>query len=381
MTRGRVISATFLCLLCGGVELFRANAKMMKQKQSALKASFEDEEIVVPATVALDNLQVSSESSLDVAKQECTDIPLSICVEGKPMLPQAQLKHLVGHYTFDDMVGHDSSGNGNGMIPHPEVGPSRGGVGASAYFNGTNYGFINHIGAFESTELTVAFWVFLLQERSTQYRYLIHKGKTLSSGGTPTLSIMSNNRLHLQVTTQAGTTESMDSKAAIYAGRWTHIAVVISVKSVQLYVNGIVDAEFIASSRVQFNQEPIHVARGPSSSGVACYMDDLRILKSAVSDAEVQAWSFGALGMVPPNFVRLGCTSCSKTMATSNCVTISGGGPKYELCSVKNLYEGAISVARAQGWARMRDRKFWNSTYNDDGAGEQDSRIGLCCAV
>ena len=117
---------------------------------------------VASSTVALDNLQIASTNSLDVyvffclfvlkfhhtlvtkynsAKRECMDVPFSVCVgAGKPIVPPARSKSLVGHWKFDDLVGHDSSGLGNGMLPFPQVGPARGGVGASAYFNGTNYG-------------------------------------------------------------------------------------------------------------------------------------------------------------------------------------------------------------------------------------------------
>ena len=99
------------------------------------------------------------------AKAECLEVPFSICVgAGKMIIPPAQPKSLVGHWAFDDMVGHDSSGKGNGMLPYPQVGPARGGVGYSGYFNGTNYGFVPHIGDFESRDMTLSFWLFLIQD-------------------------------------------------------------------------------------------------------------------------------------------------------------------------------------------------------------------------
>eukprot|EP00939_MAST-03C_sp_MAST-3C-sp1_P002705 g2705.t1 len=350
------------------------------QKQNALSPKGFDHNVVVPSTVALDNLQSANENSLDVAKKECLDIPFSLCVGGQPMLPPAQPKSLVGHWTFDDMVGHDSSGMANGMRVIPEGGPARGGIGASAYFNGTNYGFINHIGAYESRDFTVAFWVFLIQKKSMQYRYLFHKG-----GGTPTLSIMSNNRLHLVVKTRSGQEESMDSKATLTGGRWTHVAIVVSGKAVQLYVNGIVDGEFISDDYVQWNRDPIFLARGPSQSGTACYIDDLRILRSAVTDSEVQAWSFGSFGMVPPGTVKLGCSKCSARAAGDACAEETTDSTTFQICTERGLYSGAITVARAQGWTRQSQQKFWTQTEVNKAISavkskESDLRMGLCCA-
>ena len=247
------------------------------------------------------------------AKRECMDVPFSVCVgAGKPIVPPARAKSLVGHWKFDDLVGHDSSGLGNGMLPFPQVGPARGGVGASAYFNGTNYGYVGHIGAFESSDMTIAFWVYLLQDATGQFRYLIQKGD--SNEFTPTLSLWDkNNRLHLKVTTESGTVESLDSSARLSVGRWSHVAVVIQGSLVQLYVNGIMDAQLISGGgNVQFNRMPLYVGRGPTHSGTACYLDDLRIHRSAYRRPLSNLVS-GFLGSVSPSFARLRCMNCTVT--------------------------------------------------------------------
>lgn len=318
--------------------------------------------------------------------RECMDVPFSVCVgAGKPVVPPARAKSLVGHWKFDDLVGHDSSGLGNGMLPFPQVGPARGGVGASAYFNGTNYGYVGHIGAFESSDMTLAFWVYLLQDATGQFRYLIQKGD--ANEFTPTLSLWDkNNRLHLKVTTESGTVESLDSSARLSVGRWSHVAVVIQGSLVQLYVNGIMDAQLISGGgNVQFNRMPLYVGRGPTHSGTACYLDDLRIHRSAVQASVIQSLSQGSLGSVSPSFTRLGCMNCTRDKADSACAMFNMHGG-YSLCSERDLLSGAVTTARAMGWLQRRSLLFWSSDDSDTfdlaadrTADPKETRLGLCC--
>lgn len=340
------------------------------------------------STLALDNLGVA-DSSYEIAKAECLEVPFSICVgAGKMIIPPAQPKSLVGHWAFDDMVGHDSSGKGNGMLPYPQVGPARGGVGYSGYFNGTNYGFVPHIGDFESRDMTLSFWLFLIQDYTGTFRYLIQKGD--SRHFTPTLSLWDkNNKLHLKVTTETGITESLDSTAVIQMARWTHIAVVIQGKLLQIYVNGIMDAQLIASSNIHFNRMPFFVGRGPEHSGTACFIDELRIHRSAVAESSLQAEADGALGPVGPTFTRLGCHSCTEENAGLACSVFNMHGG-YELCSERDMLGGALAVARAQGWLYHSKMKFWTNKKSistaasalglaDAASSPEEKRLGLCC--
>ena len=398
MMRIQVWSLLLLLVSTRSTPLSHISSKTLQQRFSTVP--------VAPSTVALDNLQIASTNSLDMyvflthtlsllflltnnhnrAMRECMDVPFSVCVgAGKPVVPPARAKSLVGHWKFDDLVGHDSSGLGNGMLPFPQVGPARGGVGASAYFNGTNYGYVGHIGAFESSDMTLAFWVYLLQDATGQFRYLIQKGD--ANEFTPTLSLWDkNNRLHLKVTTESGTVESLDSSARLSVGRWSHVAVVIQGSLVQLYVNGIMDAQLISGGgNVQFNRMPLYVGRGPTHSGTACYLDDLRIHRSAVQASVIQSLSQGSLGSVSPSFTRLGCMNCTRDKADSACAMFNMHGG-YSLCSERDLLSGAVTTARAMGWLQRRSLLFWSSDDSDTfdlaadrTADPKETRLGLCC--
>lgn len=339
-----------------------------------------------PSTIALQSMIVE-DNTYEMIKETCTEVPFSVCVGGgKAIVPPAQPKSLVGHWTFDDMVGHDSSGLGNGMKPAPQVGPARGGIGYSAYFNGTNYGSVNHIGEFESSDMTVTFWMFLLQDSTGMFRYILQKGD--SRQFTPTLTLWDkNNKLHLKVTTEDGITESLDSTAVIQMQRWTHISIVIQGKLLQMYVNGIMDSQLIASSGISFNRMPLFVGRGQAHSGTPCFIDELRIHRSALHEHAIQAFADGALGPVGPTFARLGCHNCTQEAAGQACsvFTMHGG---YELCSERDMLGGALGVARAQGWLFETKMQFWANTNSKGGSKSlltapskdvNERRLGLCC--
>lgn len=58
----------------------------------------------------------------------------------------------------------DSSGSKNHAKNSIEAGPSFGGIGSSAYFNGYNYLEIPNSPDFDSKIFSLTFWVYLIKE-------------------------------------------------------------------------------------------------------------------------------------------------------------------------------------------------------------------------
>jgi hypothetical protein len=81
----------------------------------------------------------------------------------------------LGWWTFDDAGGSDTSTNSNDIGAF-EVGPGRLGQGYSAYFNSTNCATISHIKEYETADLTMSFWMFLLEDSTGSWRTIVHKG-------------------------------------------------------------------------------------------------------------------------------------------------------------------------------------------------------------
>jgi hypothetical protein len=120
-----------------------------------------------------------------------------------------------------------------------------GGKGYSAYFDGNRFMTIPHIKEYESQDLTVTFWIFLIGDSTGGWRTIFHKGET-AQDLTPTVMLWpKERRLHVRVATDMNPNEGLDSKAVIPLKRWTQIAIIYSSQLLQLYVNGLLDSQAI----------------------------------------------------------------------------------------------------------------------------------------
>ena len=72
------------------------------------------------------------------------------------------------------------------MHPPAVTGPAMGGHGYSAHYDGTNMGTIPHSKVFETDDITLSFWIFLLEDSVGGYRTIFHKGSN-SHELTPTI--------------------------------------------------------------------------------------------------------------------------------------------------------------------------------------------------
>jgi len=312
------------------------------------------------------------------------------------MGPPNQHESLRASYSFDTIDGHDESGNGHDFTPAPEAGPARWGVGQSAAFNGSTLSVTAWPEVPEGNEMTVSFWIFLRGDSVGSWRTILRKGDAVQQ--TPTIQLWSKERrLHARVTTETGEAEGVDSTAVIPLRRWTHVSFVVQGKLLQLYVNGVFDAQVVTRRQTTFNRLPLYLGKDPWHPGTACFVDNLRIWSRALDEDEVRAHAAGALGPVGPTEVALGCLACSLDDAMGSC---SSG---YHLCSEKELFGGAYSVARAQGWFHLANKAWalehsmrrraqgWTARGgdNDDAAvgnkgadgDREDRRLGLCCTA
>jgi len=102
-------------------------------------------------------------------------------------------------------------------------------------------GSIPHSSVFETDDVTVSFWIFLLGDTTDGFKTIIHKGEN-SNELTPTIMLWGNeNRLHVIANTEAYWNEGLDSKAIIKLKRWTHVTAIYSNQMLEIWVNGIRD--------------------------------------------------------------------------------------------------------------------------------------------
>ena len=182
-----------------------------------------------------------------VSVPDCQPYSGGLCASGglKILVPDATEPGLIAHYNFDDDRASDSSGHGNHAKVVPNAGPGHGPVGAGAWFDGVKSMEVPHIPAMASPDLTVSFWLYLLEDSTNSYRTLVRKAKAVQDM-TPAIMLLPNDRrLHIRLTTTAGSSASatvvgFDSTSVIPLRRWTHVAYVLKGgAALSLYVNGV----------------------------------------------------------------------------------------------------------------------------------------------
>lgn len=308
-------------------------------------------------------------------EEGCMNVPLSLCLgDGTKMLAaDAHGKTLVGWWQFDDIAGYDSSGHGGYTNPVPIAGPARGGNGASAVFDGKNSLTLPHTQAMQSQGMTIAFWMYLMQDSGGMYRYIIRKGEE-GSDFTPVIQLhQESRRLHIRVKTEGQEEERFDSIGFIPKRRWTHVGLVLEGEQARLYINGARDQMLILRGRVRFNNGPFTLGGGGAQPGVASYIDDVRVYNEGLEEARMHSLAHGALGPVGPDFAKLGCNNmpCTYQKAQQGCPE------SYHLCETKELYAGALQVARAQGWFLLNTRVWPNKAPVS--MQSHELRLAICC--
>ena len=241
---------------------------------------------------------------------DCQHHGRALCASGglKVIVPDSMEPHLIAHYSFDDSRALDSSGHGNHASVVPMSGPGHGPEGNGAWFDGVKAMEVPHIPAMASPDLTVSFWLYLLEDSTNSYRTLVRKAKVVQDM-TPAIMLLPNDRrLHLRLSTTAtaGSGNSIvgfDSTAVIPLRRWTHVAYVLKGgAALSLYVNGVKDCPVLGTSRhtsgcapsgatyawdegdVKHNQGPIYVGADPYMSGANMFMDGLKIYNAALAE-------------------------------------------------------------------------------------------------
>jgi hypothetical protein len=283
-------------------------------------------------------------------------------------------KTLVGWWQFDDNYGYDASGHGGYAKPVPPVGPARGGVGSSAAFDGNNAVVLPHTKEMQSAVgMTVAFWIYLMQDSGGMYRYIIRKG-TDGVESTPTIQLhQESRRLHIRVKTEGQDEERFDSVGFIPKRRWTHVGLVLEGEQARLYINGIRDAMLVLRGKVRFNNGPLTLGGGAGMAGVKSYIDDVRVYNEGLEEARMHSLAHGALGPIGPDFARLGCNNVPCTFQKAQ----QGCPEKYHLCEGRELYAGGLQVARANGWFLLNTRVWPAKPPNHIKPGE--TRLAICC--
>ena len=344
---------------------------------------------------------------------DCQSYASGVCASGglKILMPDAPEPGLIAHYNFDDDRATDTSGHGHHASVAPMAGPGHGPNGAGAWFDGMKPMEVPHLPAMNSPDLTVAFWLYLLEDSTNSYRTLLRKASAVEDM-TPAIMLLPNDRrLHVRLsTTSAGssapgssTVVGFDSTAVIPLKRWTHVAYVLKGgAALSLYINGVRDCPMLSSARrnagcppggmshawdegdVVHNTGPLYVGADPFMSGASMFVDSLKIWNTALAERDVLLEASDALGVVGSRFLRLGCHNCTRGDLQAACADLD----EYHPCLCQELMGGGLLSARAMGWLRGPSAgwQFHAEVQNEQTCtltgsreGSPTSQAGFCC--
>jgi hypothetical protein len=240
----------------------------------------------------------------------------------------------------------------------------------------------NHQSYLETSDLSITFWVYLLEDSTGDWRVILHKGEGIQDL-TPTIMFWpKERRLHVRVSTEVFWNEGLESKGIVNMRQWVFISVVISGQMLQLYINGSLDNQVILKGKVKMNNGHLHLGKNPWHPGVKCYLDDLKIYSSALRNREIESEAAISNPLIGPTYTTLGCHSCSFLNAMSSCQD------GYHLCNYSELYSGAYLVARKNGWFKYKTEVWARESQSELQKLSESNEIGnpnilkmaLCCS-
>ena len=131
----------------------------------------------------------------------CTAYGGALCADGgaKVMVRDAAADKLVARYTFDDGRGLDSAGHGLHARVAPLAGPGQDPGGAGAWFDGAASMVVPHSPLLASNDLTVSFWMYLLEDSTSSHRTILRKAASREDMTPAIMLLPSDRRLHVRI--------------------------------------------------------------------------------------------------------------------------------------------------------------------------------------
>jgi len=321
-------------------------------------------------------------------ESSCFAVPSTLCIEddsGRNFVVERSYypPDLLMWYTFDKSMPVDDGGQRRhltdskfGFSPM-RAGPGANGHGASAAFDGRDYRTLRKTEALDTPAFTVMLWLFVRQDSVGSWRTIFSRGSEVGELLPALLLWPDERRLHVRVSPKAdaGLGARLDSRGTLPLRRWTHVAIVCTGSVLRLYLNGVEDGNVVIEAPPAAHEGSIlYLGRDPWRAGTKSFVDDFRWYSRAVATDEIRAMLYpGLTGTAAADLVTLACTSCRFPEAAQKC-----SSRQRHLCSMQELFSGALHSARATGWLTSSS-EVWSS--EDEGAERFDGRhkVGLCC--
>ena len=279
---------------------------------------------------------------------------------------------LIAYFDFDQEINVDLAGSKLAINEEIKAGPGVDEKGASAFFNGDNWVTVAHNPAWDTNEMRVSFWIYLIEtahEKGTMmYCPVILKGFDDFSLQTysryPGIFINENTRRVRAFVSLANKDKYKDgiwteSIGRVPLQRWTHISFAFDRHKMEIYLNGILDSyQTLDGREVIFNREKLYIGGHPSYSQgckLVYYLDNLKVFNKVSTHFSLEAEAFGALGTISPSQIMIGCIGCDFIDAKNSCIA------HYHLCTNAEMVSGVAQAVRILGWVDLLSTEYKSS--------------------
>jgi hypothetical protein len=181
----------------------------------------------------------------------------------------------------------DSSGNGNTGTLGGNAGWRTGKIGGALDLGGGSASVVipdsPSIGMGSlGPDFSVTFWIKPREGPAGSWRRVLQKGADPQR--TPSVWLHpEDNRLHFRISMDANWNEGGDSTSQLPLNVWTHVAYVLNGNTLQLFLNGRLDADVALAGKVVPNSAPLHLG-SPGGDEAHADLDDIRIYHLALRE-------------------------------------------------------------------------------------------------
>ena len=316
-----------------------------------------------------------------------TEGPICTFNGKKIILPNAELNGLKLYYSFDQIRAIDESGNGNHGKGEFFSGPSFTGIGNSAFFKNGLFIEIPYNKFLYDSDFTFTFYLFIMDDPNNEgerFCPFIQKGFDKDNNYERYPAIYYDRQeknLNIYIKTNNNDDiqgEKLISLSKFFPQKWYHISLVKENKNLKLYVNTIPDNSITLKGEIENNESNIYLGNVPwlnDTCKIPFYIDHFKIYNIPLNINFIQSEASSILGLIQPNFLRIGCLDCTLNEAKNSCEE------NYRLCTSLELHSAGFQIARNLGLLSWDTHLWTYSATQDINIYSGLKGLGLCCEI
>ncbi len=222
-------------------------------------------------------------------------LALAAFLYGCDSAPSFEDGQLLAHWSFNDEVTADNSGNGTEVSAFGAISDSAGVIGRAIQLNGSDY-LVGRLGdRFMDDERAVSFWFKKAGNQITSdYESLMWQAGPGASGPSFVVDIRGATEpfdIRFSVMTMSDTLAYVTIPAAVTPGSWHHVTAVVDEAHLRLTVDQSASDLTLMTDGVQKSEAPIYFGRvddgGNSPRFFNGHLDEIRLYRKTLSQPDI----------------------------------------------------------------------------------------------